>query len=320
MVQFPPSWARSMTLTAAFPLLLAACASQPSEVPQEHVQVVPGFADFIAVDGQTVWLTNRGRVEHWSRDGKLAQVPLHHPCGGMSVGFGSLWVADCADGVLNRIDLKTATLSAVVKTGIANPEGEMNVVVGAGSVWVASSSQGKITRVDPRDNSIAAVIPVDADTFYLSFGLGSLWATTPTLRELQKIDPATNTVVHKTPLGADPGFLVAGEGAVWVQEQGDGTVARIAPDTGDVTGRVKISKTLKCGDIDAGGGKIWLRTTTDQTYVVINPSTLDILARTGKQTGSGALRYTSEGVWTTSHDIHTLSWWSPAWRPASLCQ
>jgi hypothetical protein len=34
---------------------------------------VPGFADFLAVDGETVWATNRGRVEQWSLKGKLAK-------------------------------------------------------------------------------------------------------------------------------------------------------------------------------------------------------------------------------------------------------
>ena len=116
-------------------------------------------------------------------------------------------------------------------------------------------------------------------------------------------------------LGREPGFLVAGEGAVWVQEQGDGTLARIDPATGEVSGRVKVDETLKYGDIDAGGGKIWLRTTAGQTFVVIDPVTLAIRARVGKETGSGALRYTRKGVWTTSHDIHTLSWWK---KPARI--
>ena len=94
-----------------------------------------------------------------------------------------------------------------------------------------------------------------------------------------------------------------------MQEQGDGTVAKVGPTTGDVVGRVKVDETLKYGDIDAGGGKIWLRTTAGQTFVVIDPATLAIRARVGAASGSGALRYTPTGVWTTAHDQHTLSWW-----------
>ncbi|MDE0877314.1 MAG: YncE family protein [Sphingomonas bacterium] len=270
---------------------------------------VPGFADFLAVDGASVWTTNKGRVERWSKRGKLAAVAMTHPCGAMTIADGSLWVADCDELTVNRIDLKTAQKIAVIPTGIANPKGELNVASGAESVWIASDDKGVIVRIDPATNKVIASIPVDPGTYYLSFGFDALWAVSATGQSLQKIDPATNNVVHRTTLGRAPGFLVAGEGAVWVQEQDDGTVARIDPATGEVSGRVKIDETLKWGDIDAGGGKIWLRTTAGQTFVVLDPVTLAIRARVGKPVGSGALRYTKAGVWTSAHDVHTLSWW-----------
>lgn len=291
--------------------LLAALALAPgvASAQKARVQQVPGFADFLAVDGSAVWATNRGRVERWSRKGKRAEVAMTRPCGAMGVAFGSLWVADCREGALVRIDLATAQKTAVIATGIANPRGELNVVAGAGSIWVASDDKGVIARVDPDSNRVVASVPVLPGTYYLSFGLGSLWAVSAAQQSLQKIDPATGQVVARTPLGREPGFLVAGEGAVWVQEQGDGTLARIDPATAEVTGRVKIDATLKYGDIDAGGGKIWLRTTAGQTFVVVDPQTLAIRARVGAQSGSGALRYTPKGVWTTAHDEHTLLWW-----------
>jgi DNA-binding beta-propeller fold protein YncE len=270
---------------------------------------VPGFADFLAVDGDSVWATNRGRVERWSRDGKLAEVAMARPCGAMAIADGALWVADCQQGTVNRIDLRTARLTATIATGIADRHGELNVVAGAGSIWVASDAKGMIARIDPATNRVMASIPVDPGTSYLAFGLGSLWAVSGSQQSIERIDPATNTVVKTTALGRAPGFLVAGEGAVWVQEQGDGTVARIDARSGEVTGRVKVGASLKWGDIDAGGGKVWLRTTDDQVYVVIDPATLAITARVGQPAGSGALRYTPTGLWTTAHDQHTLSWW-----------
>jgi len=276
---------------------------------REQVIAVPGFADFLAVDGKTVWATNSGRVERWSRKGKRAEVPMAHPCGAMTIAFRSLWVADCKDFTLTRIDLKTAKITAIIATGIANPKGELNVVAGAGSIWVASDAKGVIARVDPSTNAVVASIPTNPDSYYLTFGLVSIWAVSGTQQSLQKIDPATNSVVATTPLGREPGFLAAGEGSVWVQEQGDGTVARIDPTTAAVSGRVKVDETLKYGDIDTGGGKVWLRTTAGQTFVVIDPTSLAITARMGAPAGSGALRYTRAGVWTTAHDAHAMSWW-----------
>ena len=291
--------------------LAVGCASIASaaEAQTEQVITVPGFADFLAVEGKTVWATNHGRVERWSRKGKLAEVVMSHPCGAMATTHHSLWVADCKDGTLNRIDTRKAEITATIATGIANPKGELNVVAGAGSIWVASDAKGVIARVDPVTNRVIASIPVDPGTYYLAFGLGSLWAVSSERQSIQRIDPRTNTVVKSTALGKEPGFLAAGAGAVWVQEQGDGTVARIDPRTGEVSGRVKVGAALKYGDIDTGRGVVWLRTTEDQTFAVIDPKTMTVLARVGKQEGSGALRYTHSGIWTSAHDVHTLTWW-----------
>lgn len=289
-----------------------AAISAPVFAESEQVISVPGFADFLAVDGDTVWTTNKGRVEAWSRYGKLAEVPMTRPCGAMTLSHGSLWVADCQEGAVVRINIRTAQKIATIPTGIANPKGELNVASGAGSIWIASDDKGVISRIDPATNAVVATITVDPGTWYLSFGLGSLWAVSATEQSLQRIDPATNAVAGKTPLGKEPGFLVAGEGAVWVQEQGDGTVARVDYQTGKVASRIKVGDNLKWGDIDAGAGKVWLRTTDDQVFAVIDARTNEIKARIGAAAGSGALRYTGSGIWTTAHDEHTLTWWPEA--------
>jgi DNA-binding beta-propeller fold protein YncE len=278
--------------------------------PVETVIAVPGFADFLAVDGDSVWVTNKGRVERWSVAGKLAEMAMTKPCGAMTITAGSLWVADCSEKTLNRIDIRTATRTAVIPTGLASPDGEMNVVSGAGSVWVASDASGVVARVDPATNRVIASVKVEPGSCYLAFGFDALWVVSAGSATIQKVDPATNNAIAMTRLGRQPGFLAAGEGGVWVQEQGDGTVVRIDPATGAVTGRVKVDETLKYGDIDTGGGKVWLRTTAGQTFAVIDPVSLAVLARVGQAAGSGALRFTPTGVWTSAHDVHTLTKWS----------
>jgi DNA-binding beta-propeller fold protein YncE len=282
---------------------------------QEQVIAVPGFADFLAVDGKSVWATNRGRVEQWSRKGKLAEVPMARPCGAMTIAHGSLWVADCTERAVKRIDTKTAKIVATVSSGIGAEDGEMNVAAGAGSIWVFSDAKGVISRIDPATNRVIAKVATKPGAVYLSFGHGSLWAASGQEQTLQRIAPETNAVVATIPLGKMPGFLAAGEGAVWVQEQGDGTLAAIDPATNAVRGRVKVGDNLKYGDVDTGGGKVWLRTTDDQMFAVIDPKSLTVIARVGEASGSGALRYTPKGVWTSAHDNHTMSWWA---KPAKI--
>jgi DNA-binding beta-propeller fold protein YncE len=296
----------------------ASCAAEEAPPPADGAGVelvekalpVPGFADFLAVDGDTVWVTNDGRVEQWSTTGKVASFAVPRPCGTMAIAAGSLWVANCKGAEIYRINLETASLEATVASGLANPKGETNVVAGAGSVWVASDPAGKVARIDPATNAVVATITVAPETWYLAYGFDAMWAVSSEGKVLQKIDPATNAVVGTVALGNTPGFLAAGEGAVWVQEQGDGTVAKVDPVSLAVAGRTKVGDNLKWGDIDTGGGAVWLRTTDDQTLVVIDPASLAIRARFGAAVGSGALRWTPAGVWTSAHDNQTLSWWS----------
>ena len=298
----------------------ASCSADQAPLPDdavgpvpnltENAMKVPGFADFIAIDGDTAWVTNDGRVEQWSPTGKRASAEVPRPCGTMAIAAGSLWVANCKGGEVWRINLATAQVEAKIATGLANPKGETNVIAGAGSVWVPSDAAGKVARIDPATNAVVAAISVVPETWYLAYGFDAVWAVSSEGKLLQRIDPATNAVTGKAELGDTPGFLAAGEGAVWVQEQGDGTVAKIDPASLAIAGRTKVGDILKWGDIDTGDGAVWLRTTDVQTVVVIDPASLKIRARMGPSVGSGALRWTPKGVWTSAHDNQTLSWWS----------
>ncbi|NNF94293.1 MAG: hypothetical protein HKM91_06840 [Altererythrobacter sp.] len=198
----------------------------------------------------------------------------------------------------------------IIETGIAEPRGETNVVAGAGSIWVPSDAAGVISRIDPVSNEVVAEVGVVSGTFFLAFGFDHLWAVSSERQLLQKIDPSTNSVSGTVDLGHQPGFLVAGEGAVWVQEQKDGTVAKILPEALIVSERTKIGETLLYGDIDVGGGKVWLRTTEDQVFVTLDAESGEILEKYGDPAGSGAIRFTTAGVWTSAHDIERMSWWS----------
>lgn len=302
----------------AFSLLFVAACSPSTPEPSEPMKFgetvveVPGFVDFLTIDEETVWATNRGRVEQWSTEGLQTTVEIPKPCGTMALLDASLWVANCEDSNLYRVDIETGQVQASIPTGIANPRGETNVVSGAGAIWVPSDAEGKISRIDPATNEVTATIDVVPGTFFLAFGFDALWAVSSDEQTLQRIDPATNAVVGSVELGKQPGFLAAGEGGVWVQEQGDGTVARVDPETNTVTQRTKVGETLLYGDIDVGDGKVWLRTTEDQTFVVLDAETMEIIARVGRAEGSGAIRYTPNGIWTSAHDVLSINWWTNA--------
>jgi len=274
--------------------------------------IIPGFADFLALDGEGAWITNEGRVERLveGESKPVATVPVTEPCGGMAVDFGSLWVADCKERAVIRIGLISHKVEAKIATGLADPTGELSIATGAGSVWILSDATGKLARIDPATNRVSATIPVAAGSFATAFGFGSVWITTTNAGSVQRIDPATNSVVATIPVGPVPRFLAAGEGGVWTLNQGDGTVSRIDPATNTVSARIDAGAPGGGGDIATGGGMVWVRA-RKVLLAVIDPRQNRIVRRYGPQSGSGAVRADSNRVWVTAHDTREV-WVLPA--------
>src|SRR4249919_3881887 len=76
----------------------------------EAVFSVPGSPDWIAVD-EDVWISNKPKdsVARLSAMSNLVAATIQvgkRPCSGLATGFGSLWVPNCGDQTLSRVDLK----------------------------------------------------------------------------------------------------------------------------------------------------------------------------------------------------------------------
>ena len=307
----------AVALTGA---LLVAMSSQP--VPPEPVPIatraiatlkIPGSADFLVADGRAVWVTNEGRVERLElgRDAPVASVALPSPCGAMVVAFGALWVADCKELGVVRVDLKTHRVTARVATGLADPDGELSLAAGAGAVWVLSDRKGVLSRIDPATNRVSATVAVAPESFGAAFAFGSVWITNTRSAipaaggSVQRIDPATNRIVATVGVGPTPRFLTAGEGGVWTLNQGDGTISRIDPATNALLASIPTGMAGAGGDIAAGAGRIWVRGKT-RLLATIDPRTNQVVEVFGPPAGSGAVRVASDLTWITAHDTQTV--------------
>jgi len=305
-------WAASVALS-----LTNQAAAQDSVTPiVKHALVtlrIPGYADFLAADGEAVWTTNEGRVEKLRHEHSrpVAQVPISGPCGAMTIGFGALWVANCPDSSVYRIDLRTNKVSGVIRTGLADPTGELSLAAGAGSVWVLTDQKGFLSRINPHTERVVARIPVAAHSYAAAFGFNSVWITNTgpdgaaAPGSVQRIDPKTNRVVATIPVGPAPRFLAAGEGGVWTLNQGDGSVTHIDPRTNRVVATTQVGMKGSGGDIATGGGRVWVRGSR-LLLLSIDPATDRVLERFGPPAGSGAVRVAGNLVWVTAHDIHTV--------------
>jgi streptogramin lyase len=301
--------------------LLAACSrSQPatalpvtllSERAARSFEV-PGYADFLVLEGDDAWVTNEGRVEKLtaSSAAPVVSVAIAEPCGAMAVDFGALWVADCRNRTLVRVDLATHRVAATIPTGLAEPEGELSVATGAGSVWLLTDAAGVLSRIDPATNEVVARITVPPRSYAAVFGFGSVWISTSAASErdagsgsVERVDPASNRVVATIPVGPNPRFLAAGAGGVWTLNQGDGTVSRVSPETNALVATIAAGVPGTGGDIAVAASRVWVRAKTT-ALSVIDPASNGVVARYGPPNGSGAVRGNDRVVWVTAHDVH----------------
>lgn len=274
---------------------------------------IPGYVDFLAPDGRAVWSTNEGRVEKLIHDssGPVAVVAVPAPCGAMTVAFGSLWVANCKDSSVYRIDLRSMMVSAKIRTGLADPEGELSLAAGAGSIWVLTDAKGVLSRIDPKTNRVIARIRVSPNSYAAVFAFDAVWITNTgpsdhqVAGSVQRIDPIANRVTATIPVGPVPRFLAGGEGGIWTLNQGNGSVTRIDPGNNHPVASIQLGMPGGGGDIAAGGGRVWVRG-KNVLLASIDPANNRVVEILGPPAGSGAVRVAGDLIWVTAHDTKTV--------------
>ena len=262
---------------------------------------IPGAPDWIAV-GEDVWVSNKPkgnvtRLDPKSNTVKQVITGLNKPCSGLAIGFGSLWVPNCGDHTLARIDLMTGKITTTIPTGIANSEG--GIAVGAGSVWMVSDEHGSLARFDPRSNKVSATVALKEGCYVPAFGYGSLWVSCTKQNSVIRVDPKSNKIVSETPVGPEPRFLTTGEGGVWTLNQGNGSVTRLSPRDGKVEASIELGIPGEGGDISAGEGSVWA-TTMNLPITRIDPTTNKVVQQFVGP-GGDALRAQGGSVWLSNY-------------------
>jgi streptogramin lyase len=118
--------------------------------------------------------------------------------------------------------------------------------------------------------------------------------------------------VVSTQVGPTPRFLAVGEGGVWTLNQGDGSLTRLDPASGEVVTTISAQVIGEGGDITTGLGSVWVRG-SDFLLTSVDPGTNAVDARYGPPSGSGGVIVASGAVWLSAHFVGKV------WRlPSSL--
>jgi len=247
-------------------------------------------------------------------------------CGGAATGFLSLWIPDCAEHALMRLDVKIAAdPKAPVKTerGRSAPAAEaakpaklaepVKIDSGVGSalpavaanpdsVWILSDDKTTLSRIDPDQNKVVSELRLPAGCNTLTFGEAALWVTCPSENRVLRINPETTLVEKRIEVSAQPSALAIGESSLWVLCLKDGKVERIDPKTNKVTKTIETGVSAAAnGGIAVGQGSIWV-TLPGFPITRIDPASEKVVQQFWGS-GGGAIQFGQGSVWLTNlHD------------------
>jgi virginiamycin B lyase len=268
-----------------------------------------GFPDFLASDGNNVWVTNTGKVQKLSAKSKtpILNVAIPNPCGAPIVADGYLWVASCKDRSVYKIDHRTGKINAIIPLNFSDPSGEISLAYGAESLWILTDSTGTLSRIDPKSKKLIANIKVNKHSYCATYGYNSVWITTSENKGfVQRIDPKTNSVINTIQVGSNPRFLAAGENGIWTLNQNDGTISHIDPTSNKLIATIDGKVSGPGGDIAVGANKVWVRGWKDTFLLTIDPVSNTVLNRYLPLCGSGAVRISKKNIWVSAHDINSV--------------
>ena len=198
------------------------------------------------------------KVDPRAKEAKLGDpvTGLNKPCAGAITAFTSLWVPNCGDGTVARVDTKTGKITATLKTGTGSAH--PGIAASGDSVWMFTDARGTLSRIDPVQNEIVAEFRLFPDCNTLLFGETALWLTCPAENKVLRVDPATNLLDKSIEVAAMPSALVIGETSVWVLCEKEGKVARIDPKTNKVTKTIELGAPAVGGSLAVGEGSVWV--------------------------------------------------------------
>ena len=266
----------------------------------DHVFEIPGVPDWLAID-EHVWVSNSPKHTVTRIDPKantiVETIPVgKNPCSGLAVGFGSLWVPNCGDPSLSRIDLKSGKVTATLSLTIGDNEGGLST--GTGSVWLMIDGKGTLARLDPATNKAVAEIVTAPGSYAVAHADNTVWVTSTEKNLLTRVNAYTNIVEQMISVGPKPRFLAIGEGSVWTINQGDGTISRVDMKTSKVVATIEAGIPGGGGEIAVGEGSVWV-TSFEYPITRIDPSTNKV-AQQFYGPGGDAIRVGHGSVWLSN--------------------
>lgn len=254
----------------------------------------------VAVDGDTVWVSDAGRATLIAVDAASRAVRREAPTGapdprdaGIAVAGGRLWVANLG-GSVGVLDAATGTPLGRVSVGPGEPAA---VAVEGGWSWVPRHGPGGgLDRIDAALAGDSTPIALPDSGFAVAVAGGTVWVS-GLEHGLFAVDAATGDIRLAVDLpGAPRGVAVAG-GDVWVTVRDRQELVRVDGDTGEVVARVELDG--QPWPVAAGAGSVWVAT-LDGQVLRVDPETNRVTATAAVAPQARGIAVGGDAVWVTS--------------------
>lgn len=188
----------------------------------------------------------------------------------VEAGAGFVWVSGSGDGSLTRID---PTDGSTRRIEVGGEPGQ--IVVGDGAVWVRNLGD-RITRVDAATGRVSAPIDGGGQINGMAVGGGYVWLSHRSQNTVSRVDTRTLALLPEPiEVGPEPTVMEFDDRYAYVLGSGEGTLTRIAADTGVPAGTVTVGSSLGGMEVEDGvvyvaadGGVAAVRA---DTFAVLEP-------------------------------------------------
>jgi YVTN family beta-propeller protein len=247
-------------------------------------------------------------------------VPVGARPGAVTVGSGSLWVANLDDQTISRIDPGTLrTLRTIELAGSPT-----DIATSAGGVWVVESARAPqanstsvfVGRIDPEFDTLSGGKRIDN---VIPSGPGavaadgdSVWVA-PSTGLLTRLNARTGAVQQRLDPNASPAGITIGDGAVWLSDTEADDVIRV-----DRTG---LLTPIPVGNgptaITVGAGSVWVVDSLDDAVVRIDPDTQSVMATIPVGRSPAGVAFGAGSVWVANSADGTVTRINPQTETAT---
>lgn len=251
----------------------------------------------------------------------VGQVRVGNAPVGVTVGEGSVWVANSGDGTVSRIDPRTRTVARTIPVRAGD-----RLAAGEGGVWAvdldapgseAGEAVVRLLQIDPRDD---AVIPRlrrptrnnEVGRADVAAGNGAVWLADGSTHVLQ-LDPqrgaVTGSYQAERPSTID---VAAGDEGIWVlygvgatARQGSSgfDLARIDPDAGILSAPIHVAQEAQA--VATGGGAVWVAGGT--SVIRVDPDRNAVVATIQVGNTPSDIAFGEGAVWVANGADTTVS-------------